>query len=114
MLMEHERARSYVRGLAEAVAKYGRGDNAAKNAIIENARGYAELLDQRIYKEDNILYPLGNRVLSPSDNTELLEKFDKIEKEVIGEGKHEYYLHMIGELELKLSISSGKAEHTHH
>ena len=104
MLMEHEQGRQYVKGLAEALSKYESGDKTAKRAIIENARGYAELLDQHIYKEDNILYPMGDKVLSPSDNKELLEKFDKIEREVIGEGRHEYYLRMIGELEKELSI----------
>lgn len=114
MLMEHEKGRKYVRGLAEVLAKYERGDKTAKKAIMENARSYAELLDQHIYKEDNILYPMGDRVLSPSDNKELSEKFEKIEKEVIGEGKHEYYLHMINELEEELDITGGKIKHEHH
>jgi hemerythrin-like domain-containing protein len=114
MLMEHEQGRQFVRGLAEAVARYEKGDKTAKSAIIENARGYAELLDQHIYKEDNILYPMGDKVLSESDNRELLERFEKIEREVIGEGKHEYYLHMIGELEKELGINGGEMKHEHH
>jgi len=114
MLMEHEQGRQFVRDLAEAVAKYESGDKEAKSAIVKNARGYAELLDQHIYKEDNILYPMSDKVLSQSDNRELLEKFEKIEKEIIGEGKHEYYLQMIGELEKELSISGGEIKHEHH
>jgi hemerythrin-like domain-containing protein len=104
MLMEHEQGRLYVKGLTEALAKYKSGDKTAKSAIVENARGYADLLDRHIYKEDNILYPMGDKVLSESDNEKLLEKFEKIEKEIIGEGKHEYYLHMIEELEKELGI----------
>jgi hemerythrin-like domain-containing protein len=114
MLMEHEQGRLFVKGLNQAVEKYEKGDKAAKNAIVENARGYADLLDQHIYKEDNILYPMGDKVLSEADNRELLEKFERIEKEIIGEGKHEYYLHMIAELERELGIESGgevKYEH---
>jgi len=114
MLMEHEQGRLYVRGLAEALAKYEGGDKEAKNTIIENARGYTELLDQHIYKEDNILYPMSDKVLSQYDNKELLEKFEKIEKEIIGEGKHEYYLHMIEELEKELGINGGEIKHEHH
>jgi len=114
MLMEHEQGRQFVKRLAEALAKYDGGDKTAKGAIVENARSYAELLDQHIYKEDNILYPMGDRVLSQSDNKELLEKFEKIEKEIIGEGKHEYYLHMITELEKKLGITGGEMEHEHY
>lgn len=104
MLKEHEEGRRYVKGLAEALAKYESGDEEAKRAVVENARSYAKLLEQHIYKEDNILYPMGDRVLSHTDNQELLEKFEKIEKETIGEGKHEYYLNIIEELERELGI----------
>jgi len=114
MLIEHEQGRRYVKGLAETLTNYESGNKAAKRAIVENARGYAELLDQHIYKEDNILYPMGDRVLSQSDNEDLLEKFDKIEKERIGEEKHEYYLNMIEELEKELGISGGEMKHEHH
>jgi len=114
MLMEHEQGRCYVKGLAEALAKYEGCEKTAKSVIVENARGYADLLDRHIYKEDNILYPMGDKVLSESDNRELLEKFEKIEKEVIGEGKHEYYLHMIEELEKELGISGGEMKNEHH
>jgi len=114
MLMEHEQGRRYVKGLSDAVKKYELGEKDARKDIVENARAYAELLEQHIYKEDNILYPLSDRVLSSSDNRELLEKFEKIEKEVIGEGKHEYYLYMISELEKELGIIVGETEHEHH
>jgi hemerythrin-like domain-containing protein len=107
MLMEHQQGRLFVKGLSEALARYEKGDMKAKDAIVENARGYADLLDQHIYKEDNILYPMGDKVLSEADNRELLDKFEKIEKEIIGEGKHEYYLQMIADLEKELGISDG-------
>jgi hemerythrin-like domain-containing protein len=95
MLMEREQGRLFVKGLNEAIEKYDKGEVKAKVAIVENTRGYADLLDQHIYKEDNILYPMGDKVLSAADNRLLLEKFEGIGKNIIGEGKHEYYLHMI-------------------
>jgi hemerythrin-like domain-containing protein len=107
MLMEHEQGRLFVKGLNEAVEKCERGDKTAKDAIVENARGYGDLLDQHIYKEDNILYPMGDKVLSEADNNELLEKFERIEKDIIGKGKHEYYLQMIADLEKELGIVGG-------
>ncbi len=114
MLMEHEQGRRFVKGLADALAKYERGDKGAKEAIVDNARGYAELLDQHIYKEDTILYPMGDKVLSQSDNKELLGKFEEIEREIIGEGKHEYYLRMIEDLESELGTSEDKIQHNEH
>lgn len=104
MMMEHEQGRKYIRGLAEAVEKYSKGDKAVERAILENARGYVSLLSRHIPKEDTILYPLADRMLGPDEQRELLEKFEKIEMEKIGPGKHEYYLHMIKELENELGI----------
>jgi len=103
--MEHDQGRGFVRAFAEAVEKYERGDKTAKQAIIENARGYTSLLSQHIPKENDILYPLADRMLGENQQKELLEKFEKIERERIGVGKHHEYLHLVMELEKGLNIS---------
>ena len=72
MRHEHDLGRGFVRGLEGALIS---GD---KNKIIENARGYAELLEDHIYKEDNILYPMADEVLDDAAQKEMLEKFAKI------------------------------------
>lgn len=63
MLMEHDQGRAHVRGLEEAVQKVLGGQVGQGALIAEHARGYAELLRGHIDKEDNILYPLAERVL---------------------------------------------------
>ena len=80
MRMEHEQGRNFVKALAEAVERYERGDENAKAAIIENSRDYTQLLAQHISKEDDILYSSADKILSSSDQKELLEKFEKVEK----------------------------------
>lgn len=105
MLMEHDQGRGFVRGFAEAVEKYEKGDKSAKEAIIQNARGYSSLLSQHIPKENDILYPLADKMLGPAQQKELLEKFEKIENERIGVGKHHEYLHLVMELEKELGIN---------
>jgi hemerythrin-like domain-containing protein len=66
---------------------------------MKNARGYAGLLAPHIFKEDNILYPMADRNIPEKEQKVLEEKFEKVEKEVIGEGKHHEYLHLVEELE---------------
>lgn len=88
MLAEHDMGRGYVRGLSEAVARYKAGDRGVSPAIIENARNYVGLLSQHIDKEDNILYPMADMHLSEDQQEELLEGFEKVERERIGPGKH--------------------------
>ncbi len=99
MLSEHTQGRDYVRGLAEAVATYRAGNKEAASRIVENARGYVQLLSQHIHKEDNILYPMADRFLSPQKQTELLKSFAQVERERMGPGKHEEYHALLEELE---------------
>ncbi|GAP06440.1 hypothetical protein ATHL_01294 [Anaerolinea thermolimosa] len=45
-----------------------------------------------IYKENNILFPLAERVIPESDQPRLRERFEHLEHEETGEGIHEKYL----------------------
>jgi len=98
MLAEHTTGREYVKGLAEAVARYGAGDKAAVPAIVQNARNYVALLRAHIDKEDNILYPIADRTLTEEQQERLLECFEDVERERIGPGKHEEYHRMLERL----------------
>ena len=57
---------------------------------------------EKIDKEDNILYPMGNEVLTAQDQEYLRKEFDKVEEEKIGPGKHEAYHQMIEKWEKNL------------
>ena len=89
MLKEHEMGRSYVRNMSEAVDKYKAGELSYSSQFVENAKKYIDLLTQHIDKEDNILYPMADMQLSEEKQRELIEKFEELEQERIGIGKHE-------------------------
>ena len=99
MLAEHDEGRRYIRGMGEALEAYKRGEQSARKPLAENARGYASLLAQHIQKEDNILFPMANQVLSDAEQQRLIGEFDRIESEKIGPGVHEHYHQMIDELD---------------
>ncbi len=99
MLHEHEIGRQYVRNLADALSAYRAGDKTARTRIVDNARGYAALLAQHIYKEDNILYPIADECLSADKQAELLAGFERVEQERIGPGRHEAYHVMLHDLQ---------------
>ena len=104
MLNEHKTGRNFVKNLVEALDKYEKGDKSAKDQVIENARGYTQLLKQHILKEDRILYPMGDRILTSHDQRELLEDFERVEKEEMGEGVHQKYHKLVEILEKELGI----------
>ncbi|MBI4317516.1 MAG: hemerythrin domain-containing protein [Chloroflexi bacterium] len=104
MLMEHDEGRRYVKGLAEAIERYEKGDKAAARDVARNALSYAELLGQHIPKEDNILYPIADQVLPRADDAALMKAFEDQEERTIGHGKHEEYIQLVGKLEKDLGI----------
>jgi len=106
MLEEHEAGRRYVRSMAEALEKYKAGDSSQAEAVVENALSYVELLSQHIPKEDNILYPMGDRLITDEDRRRLIERFEEIEEKEIGEGVHEHYHRLVEELEREIGVRS--------
>jgi len=103
LLQEHERGREFVRALTEGVAGYEEGDVKAKEDIIANARGYIRLLREHIRKEDEVLFPMADHLLSQGEQQGLLAKFAEVEEE-IGEGVHERFERLLPELEESLEI----------
>lgn len=98
MLVEHDEGRAYVRGLAEAVARYRSGEEEAAKEIIENAWNYVNLLTQHIDKEDNILYVIADLHLSPEKQEALVKEFERVEEEKIGAGRHEEFHQLLHHL----------------
>lgn len=99
MLAEHTAGRRYIAASKEALAAYEQSAPNAAAALAENLRGYAKLLREHIMKEDNVLYPLSDRVLAEEEKAAMVREFERIEREVTGPGEHERHLALIGDLE---------------
>jgi hemerythrin-like domain-containing protein len=104
MLFEHDEGRAFVGAIADAIDVYERDGQAAARVIAENARGYVDLLRGHIMKEDNVLFPMADRVLSPADQTELERRFEQIETERMGPGVHERYHQLLDDLEREMGL----------
>lgn len=63
MLMEHDHGRAFVKAMEEAASEALAGKAGQDRVIAENALGYCALLREHIGKEDDILYPLAERVI---------------------------------------------------
>jgi hemerythrin-like domain-containing protein len=91
MLYEHKVGRGFIKEMSEAFAQFKNGDKQALPKIANKMRSYINLLTGHIHKENNVLFPMGDRVLSDELQKELYDKFEKLEEEKIGIGKHEEY-----------------------
>ncbi len=85
MLSEHKQGRQLIKQMQESIA-----DKAInRKAFVSAASSYVNLLRNHIEKENTILFPMGNIKLTAIKQKELLNEFENLEKNVIGEGKHE-------------------------
>lgn len=98
MLHEHEQGRAAVRAIADALEGVKAGDREAAGALAAGLTEYAVLLRNHISKENDVLFPMADRMLSDGDKAELAEAFDKVEAEEIGPGVHERYHRLAHEL----------------
>ena len=84
MLLEHGEGRKLIAAMSAAIdGVYDVHDFAAA------ASAYSKLLRAHIEKENNVLFPMGDRKLPAEEQSVLLEKFEEHEREVMGEGTHD-------------------------
>lgn len=98
MLTEHEEGRTYVRMMLKSLNEYKNGDKQSLEEFSRIARQYISMLQAHIDKENNVLYPIGEKLLSDNSDVQLVEGFERIEREQIGEGKHEQFHRMLHSL----------------
>jgi hemerythrin-like domain-containing protein len=79
---EHEKGRALVRALAEWAPAYGEGKPGARAALLETLRGILDLYQNHIWKEDAMVFPMADKVLTGADQTELTEKFAEVDRAI--------------------------------
>jgi hemerythrin-like domain-containing protein len=84
--------------MSEALARLRGGDGSAARDICKNSSGYRDLLRGHIDKENNVLYPMADRLLNKDDAVRMIERFEEIERDRVGVGKHEAYHDMLHHL----------------
>ena len=100
MLMEHDLGRAFVKGMEEAALQALSGKHGQEAAIVTNARGYLELLREHIAKEDDILYPLAERVIPEEKRDGIVEGYHAAEAKAAA-GLEEHYRSIVEGYEAK-------------
>ena len=92
MRHEHEIGRAHIRKMAEAVDAAEKGDARAADKFAFEARGFVDLLREHIAKEEQVLFPMADRMLPGAVQDDLLRGFEHAEAHEVGAGAHERYL----------------------
>jgi len=104
LLAEHEVGREHVRAMTDNLERLLRGEDGAEVAISERARAYRELLPAHIAKE-NDLFSTADELIPEDVAATLVEKYEEIERDRVGEGKHEAYHAMLHDLKDRYGIA---------
>ena len=89
-LEEHEEGRGYLRTLASAAPPAERAGA---------ARRYVGMLRDHIQREDEVLFPMADEVLSLEEHDALARRYQEVEREVVGPGGHEPLLAALERIE---------------
>jgi len=95
MLMQHAAGRGHVRSMSQGLDRLRRGEAGAVTAIRESANAYRDLLRAHIDKEDSFLFPTADRLVPEDVAARMTEQFEEIERDRVGQGKHEAYHAML-------------------
>ena len=98
MLTEHESERGYINKLKELAVEYAKTGTLPQE-FIPAAIEYIELTKGHIWKENDILYPMGKNFIQADDEAFLLEEFEKLEKVSVGFGGTIRYQTLVNSLE---------------
>jgi hemerythrin-like domain-containing protein len=79
MLQEHDGARRRVANIVGALEAARAGDAAARRTVADNLSGYASLLFAHIAKENNVIFPLADRLLGTEERNDLAAEFAQVD-----------------------------------
>lgn len=111
MLHEHDLGRRHIAALAAAVEGAEAGDADSVHEFARHALGYAQLLREHIWKEDQRLFPMADRALPAEAQRRLLQSFADVETHDLGAGTHEKYLQLADDLADRFGVRHAEATH---
>ncbi|MDD5759702.1 MAG: PAS domain-containing protein [Desulfobulbaceae bacterium] len=99
MLMEHEAERNLLTKMQALLPGFADLSFTDRLHFKEEGMEYLKIRADHIWKENDVLYPMGRRVLTEGDNQELLTEFSQINREAYGDQAFAQFQAMTTEVE---------------
>lgn len=96
MLMEHDQGRAFVAAMETATLEAMNGQTGRERTIADNALAYAALLREHIAKEDEILYPLAERVIPDTMRDDIIAGYAAAEARTAADFSAHYEAAVVG------------------
>ena len=99
MLEEHRLARGFTKDMGDALEAYARDEEDAVDRFHVAAKQYGDLLTNHIFKEDNVLFMMGDNVMTDDDQQTLRTCFAEVGCRSFGGSSREELKRVADELE---------------
>ncbi len=104
MLSEHEIGRKLVRAMIDSSKEAEEGNAEALALFSHQGTSFIDLLREHIEKEDHCLFTMGDQALSADEQKDLMAKFEKVQREDLGEDMHPKYVEVANKLADRLGV----------
>jgi hemerythrin-like domain-containing protein len=98
LLADHAQGREAVARIATAAQRLAEGDEPASVELAEVISGYTRLLRGHIRREEDDCFGAADRELPVAVQDELVEGYERIERDVVGDGVHEGFHELLDRL----------------
>lgn len=98
MLHDHNEGRSYIKQAVDGIEKFKQGNVAAFIKVQENLMAYCTLLTNHIAKENDILYPMSERIIPADVFSAMSAEFEKSNATTLNNEYHDKYLKLVDDL----------------
>lgn len=98
-LDEHVEGRALTRAMRDAARQLQGGDAGARAALVSSVNRYVALLRDHIVREDDMLFPMADEMLSAEQQRSVLREFERVEREDVGAGAHQRFHELAERLE---------------
>ncbi|RJQ51726.1 MAG: hypothetical protein C4521_11660 [Actinobacteria bacterium] len=102
LIADHARGRELNGQMRHATERLRHGEAKADADLLRAMREYVKLLHVHIKKEDNMFFPMADRMLDEAHQRQLSEQFDEVEADQMGETGRIRYLRMLADIEEEL------------
>jgi uncharacterized protein len=104
MVREHGDERLLLQGMLGRLPGLGGAAEQEKERFVNEGLNYLRIRAEHIWKENDVLYPMGRQVMIQTDNDYLLEQFEWLDRQFYGPEAKSSYIAMLEEAEAGAAI----------
>jgi uncharacterized protein len=104
MVREHGEERQLLQGMLGRLPRLAGATAQEKEHFKDEGLNYLRIRAEHIWKENDVLYPMGRQVMIQSDNDYLLEQFEWLDRQFYGPEAKTSYIAMLEEAEAGAAV----------